>query len=807
MQGKITIFQNIVNTDTPFYLSIEKILGRIRDGQSQELVEAIRKEKDKSDRNVLKKKLPAVCFSGEFSKRADNAIIEHSGIICLDFDGFKTKSRKDAIRSGMEAESFVLSVFTSPSGDGLKVLVKIPPDIENHTKYFNALHEYFDFEEFDAKCKNISRVCYESYDPDIYINHESEVWTKMAEEKYVEVEKTDVNITIAVTEETEIIRRLIIWWNREHGLVEGQKNDNLFILASSMNKFGIHKSTCSYALQEYNQGKEKIRKEIEAIVKSAYSTTIEHNTRIFEDTDKMHDLERKLRRGEPKSNIESEIIDEYDIDKKKAKIIVEKIDKKAQEDIQVFWKKSNKGVVSIQHDRFTEFLQDNGFYKFYPEGSKNFIFVRKVSNRVKNTTEQTIKDFVLGYIRKRVQDRSVWNFFADKVRFFKEDFLSMIEAIEIQFIEDTAEESYLFFKNVALHITKDSLKQIEYEKLPGWIWEDQMIDRDFKECDGTACEFRQFIHNISGDQTGRIESIESTIGFLLHGYKPPSYCPAVILNDEIISENPEGGTGKGIFATAVSHLRKTVKLDGKMFSFDKGFPYQTVQQDTQILVFDDVQKNWKFENTFPLITEGMTLEKKNKDAIFIDFAKAPKIIVTTNYAIRGAGNSFDRRKWELEFKQFYNKDKTPRDEFGHDLFTDWHVDEWCFYDNYMIGCLQLYLKKGFVKSKFKNLKARKFIAATNHDFYEFMNDTDNQYRKAGIKHMSESAFVSFCEEYQDYAPRARRALSRSFFRQWLMAFGEFEHGGESEKGKNSNGTWVRFNVSKPGTKQSKMNLK
>ena len=41
--------------------------------------------------------------------------------------------------------------------------------------------------------------------------------------------------------------------------------------------------------------------------------------------------------------------------------------------------------------------------------------------------------------------------------------------------------------------------------------------------------------------------MESTIGFLLHGHKNLSYCPAaVILNDEIISDNPEGGTGKGV---------------------------------------------------------------------------------------------------------------------------------------------------------------------------------------------------------------------------------------------------------------------
>jgi len=40
---------------------------------------------------------------------------------------------------------------------------------------------------------------------------------------------------------------------------------------------------------------------------------------------------------------------------------------------------------------------------------------------------------------------------------------------------------------------------------------------------------------------------------------------------------------------------------------------------------------------FSVVTEGLTLEKKNKDAIKIPFSKSPKIAITTNYAIKGSG--------------------------------------------------------------------------------------------------------------------------------------------------------------------------
>ena len=75
MTQTVTIFKDIKNTDTPFHIDVVKIIDRIRDGKSKELVTQIRKEKNKAERNELKKKLQSICFSGKFSKRADNSLL------------------------------------------------------------------------------------------------------------------------------------------------------------------------------------------------------------------------------------------------------------------------------------------------------------------------------------------------------------------------------------------------------------------------------------------------------------------------------------------------------------------------------------------------------------------------------------------------------------------------------------------------------------------------------------------------------------------------------------------------------------
>ena len=70
MPQVVTIFQNIRETETPFFKDVTYILQRIKEGKNQELVKKIRQEKNKTKRNDLKKNLPAICFSGQFNKRS-----------------------------------------------------------------------------------------------------------------------------------------------------------------------------------------------------------------------------------------------------------------------------------------------------------------------------------------------------------------------------------------------------------------------------------------------------------------------------------------------------------------------------------------------------------------------------------------------------------------------------------------------------------------------------------------------------------------------------------------------------------------
>jgi hypothetical protein len=63
---KITIFQSIKDTSAPFHRDVMDLLDRVRNGSSRDLVKEIRKQKDKSARNELKKETASDMFFGYF---------------------------------------------------------------------------------------------------------------------------------------------------------------------------------------------------------------------------------------------------------------------------------------------------------------------------------------------------------------------------------------------------------------------------------------------------------------------------------------------------------------------------------------------------------------------------------------------------------------------------------------------------------------------------------------------------------------------------------------------------------------------
>lgn len=731
-------------------------LDRIRTGKSEKLVKEIRFQTTKEEKNKLKIQLPGVTFAGEFIKRNNNSLKKSSGLMIIDIDEVEDviSLKEDIIKN-----KHVYSAWISPSGNGLKLLVKIPmvETDQDYKRIFKQVRELFS--DVDESGKDISRFCFESYDPNIYINLEAETFIPEIEETPLDVNNLGTVTNLPLLDTDEIANRLIKWFKGKYN--PSNRNSSLFKLAISFNDFGVSKDTCQRYLLGFEQ-KDFTQNEINALINSAYKNSANFGNKQFEDKEKKSKLNNLILAGKDNKAIFDEFT-EFDKAKLEQEITIQKSVIKIDE----FWQYDKEGQLKIMPYRFKLFVEHLNYYKYYPiQNTKTFVFITKRENFINNVSEFQIKDKIMHHL---INDNKieVFDVIAEKTKIFTPQFLSMIDTADVSIEKDGTDYAMIYFKNYAVKVSQSDYEVFDYSELKGYVWEDQVIDRDFIDADHHESMFRSFVWFISGEEVDRYNTMKSIIGYMLHSHKTSSNNKAIILNDETVSDNPNGGSGKGILINAISHMKKVSTIDGKTFDFNKSFPYQTVSTDCQVLAFDDVRKNFDFERLFSIITEGITIEYKGKDAIKIPVKDSPKIIISTNYTIKAEGGSFARRMFEVELSAYFGIHKTPFDVFGCMLFDDWSPEEWARFDHYMINCLQFYLENGLVQSTPKNLELRKFINETCQEYYEFVTENNIP---CGIRHFKNELYDKFIEENSDM----KKWLTKRIFNKWCMKYANFK---------------------------------
>lgn len=178
----ISLFEKAREKDAkPKYnLSMNEFYDGIKNGRWQDEVLDYRTGKRE------KVSLTSLTPSGVFSVRNVKSLMQHSGLICLDVDA-KDQICKIDIEELMKDE-YVNAIHVSVSGNGGYALyVKIVG--EKHLEAYLGLEHYF-FVNYsivlDKACKDVSRLRFVSYDPDIYVNEKSKVFKKYLKKKEVE---------------------------------------------------------------------------------------------------------------------------------------------------------------------------------------------------------------------------------------------------------------------------------------------------------------------------------------------------------------------------------------------------------------------------------------------------------------------------------------------------------------------------------------------------------------------------------------------------------------------------------------------
>lgn len=187
MEKLFTLIQNHSNPVPIKMLTLENACTLIKgglNGKYEQTVTQMRAidgkdyETRKNLRKPLKNNLPAIVFNAVCKDRVmtDN-VTATTGYIIMDIDGLSDdKAASNMMASELRDNLFnnnrlgVVLCFVSPSGEGVKALVRVPQvNVANYVDWQACVAYFFNKECPSIKCdddaKNITRLCYLSVDP------------------------------------------------------------------------------------------------------------------------------------------------------------------------------------------------------------------------------------------------------------------------------------------------------------------------------------------------------------------------------------------------------------------------------------------------------------------------------------------------------------------------------------------------------------------------------------------------------------------------------------------------------------------
>jgi len=200
-------------------------------------------EMEKADQ--IKRQLPAFTPSATYNGGRKPEFLEHySGLIHLDFDKLIPDQLTSAFHSICQSP-YTYACFHSPSGKGLKVFVAVSSIADDHTKAYKMIQDHYESLvgiASDPKCKDVTRLCFVSDDPNCYWNTEIQTFNCNSTE---EVSSSVIRDVPTSSDFQAFFEDCIRFTEQKSQYTPGNRNNFIYLLASNCNRNGIPEDIAS----------------------------------------------------------------------------------------------------------------------------------------------------------------------------------------------------------------------------------------------------------------------------------------------------------------------------------------------------------------------------------------------------------------------------------------------------------------------------------------------------------------------------------------------------------------------------------
>lgn len=320
----ITIFKNF--NEVIEHKTIPEILHEIKTGKYRPGITYLRKslaENKLEAYEKAKKSLPAFTPSGKFVGGRKMEFLEaYSNFIILDIDKLSQTDLQNAKHKANQSE-YTYASFISPSGNGLKILVKVNTTKDDHKETFLAIQKHYETllnHEIDKSGKDITRLCFYSFDDNLYHNEAAIVFASETKQpsntEPVEVPQLPTETATATNSEA-VYNHCIRFTEKKVQYATGSRNVFVHQLACNLNRKGISlNEALSFILTDFGYDE----KEVTQTVHSAYGNIHEFakDSHPLEGWPKVEVAKNSSKETRGKSNsIGADSYDEDDEDKPK----------------------------------------------------------------------------------------------------------------------------------------------------------------------------------------------------------------------------------------------------------------------------------------------------------------------------------------------------------------------------------------------------------------------------------------------------------------------------------------------------------
>jgi len=771
--------------------------------------------------------------------RKSSEVIKHSNLLQIDIDKINNVLE---LKAKLIQDKYTLFSFISLSGNGLKLGIKI--DGNKHLQSFLSAQRYYKANyqvDIDKSCKDIVRLCFISHDTELFINENSEVFQVDEAPDIISNDSIKPDVVLNDTIDTranrdsfDFFEQAVLTAKKMLAVPKGYRHDARlragqllggYVASGNYSKQQAFNAIISDVLANTDNSTLATKDILDAIdngINSPVDLNLEQNKRQEFLNSKFdgiicNNCSQKIYFKNKKPFNDKDCTQKHNC-------LLNAVVKNTEDKFDYsklpfcFWfEKYERGLkLKIIKTALLALLKEHGFSKFYTnKDTKDTQYIKIKKNKIGLVNINEMKTFILKMIEK-LPDIISQNFSKEDLKekflegidvYICEGKLNDLDIIDLKFLRDSQDTSYHFFKNGFVEVTKENIELKDYKDLPGFIWQSQIIDRNFSyQYDFENSDFYKFCQNICTqkiDSTSygepvevtkfdarRFESLKTVIGKILHNYSVAANQKAIILCESAFNfgDKPEGGAGKGILLQAFGQLRKTTTINGKALKKDnQQFWFQKVELDTQIVGIDDVEKNFDYKTLFHHTSEGITTEKKNKESVKRPVEENSQIVITTNYPPKEVSGSFNRRFFFFELLNYYNEKYLPEQDFRFLFSQDWQDIDWNLFYSFMFECVKAFLQNNSKILDFtsETLEIKRKIAAIGEDVFQYLETLE-----INIQLNKDDVFKEFKENYTSNKALANKNVFGRKFNEYC----EFKKYNLEDGKKRENGKTIHYYI-------------